>query len=370
MHMFKKVMFWFGFTLLNVSLLLTLVTLPVSTHLTNRESIKNWVSDPEILNGILETIPTFLSDAIEDGDAAELVQVGEQVIGIDKEQLIEASSDVLTTEYISGKLFPVIDGVYDWLEGETDSPEFDVVLSDRLTALAQSVSAPLTSELAKLPACPSNLTYTTSFNPIDTPCVPQGTDVSFIVNEFTRELTSNSSDIADISFSSDELELEEEILTAGPVVYNSVSRIPYVFGAMAVILSVAVVFLADSWKKGLTITSWIFIGLGLLTTASYWVLGKTDLFIKFNSEGDEYNIFTDKIAEPFARIVLGDIASTGLKLSLATVALGVGMWLVGHIHGKVTHEQKVSANKPPRKIKDTSPTERQEVRYINKIAKK
>ncbi|MBR9703567.1 hypothetical protein GOV10_05995, partial [Candidatus Woesearchaeota archaeon] len=82
------------------------------------------------------------------------------------------------------------------------------------------------------------------------------------------------------------------------------------------------------------------------------------------------NIFTEKIAEPFARVVLKDISSTGMKLSLATAALGAGIWLVGHIHHKVTHEQKTTGKKPSKKIKDTTPTERQESLYVNKISKK
>ncbi len=370
MHMFKVISFWFTFLLLNTALVLALVITPVSMHLTNRQSLKNWVSDPELLDGVLEVVPTLLSEAFEGEEEAGLVQISEDIIGVDMQQLVKAAEDVLTPAYLTEKIFPVIDGVYDWLEGATDSPEFNIVLSDRLTALADAVSGPLKSELAKLPACPSNLQYSPDFNPIEALCVPPGTDVSFIVDEFTRQLTA-SPEIADISFSSDDMEFDEELLTTAPTVYSGISNLPYIFGAMVLLLSAAFVLLAKSFKKGLNKLSWIFIVNGTFTGLSFWILGNTDIFIKINTSDGVNDLVEENILKPLLTAVLGDIARTGLLISLFAVAVGVVILLANYTHHKITHEQKESSKKPAKKKSpDSTPTERQETRYINKIAKK
>ncbi len=371
MHMLKKISFWFAFSLLNTALLLALVVTPVSTHLTNRESIKSWVSNPEVLDGVSEVVPTILSDAFEgDGNEVGLTQVSEQIIGVNLNELADASSDILTPEYITQKLYPVIDGVYDWLEGKTDSPEFNVVLSDKLTALADAVGGPLKSELAKLPACPSNLVYTPDFNPIEALCVPPGTDVNFIVDEFTRQITT-SPDIADISFSSDDMEFDEELLTTAPLVYSGASNLPYVFAGVALLFSVAVVLLSKSTRHGLRNLSWIYIGNGLLVALSFWILGNTDAFVNINSAEGISPVVADNLIEPFIKIVLSDIARTGLLISLSVAAIGAAILLALYTHHKIAHEQDENSKKTTKAKKETpAPTSRQEARYLNKIAKK
>lgn len=375
--MLKKIFFWFAFFLLNTALVLALVVTPVSTHLTNRESVKSWVSSPEILGGVSEIIPTLLSEAFEDEDGVGVSQISDEVIGVDLNQLAEAAGDVLTPDYMTEKLHPVIDGLYDWLEGETESPQFEVVLSDRITALADAVSGPLKSELAMLPQCPSNLQYSEDFNPIEAFCVPLGTDVESIVDEFTEQLTA-SDDIADISISSDDIEFDEDVLTLAPQVYSGISSLPYVFIGAVLLLSVALVLLAKSYGRGLNTLSWTFIGSGAVTAISFWILGKTDLFVNINSggQGGEVDeLVTEHIVEPLVKVVLGDIARTGLMISLFVVALGVIILLGNYTHHKITHEQKEETPKKPKPAKKTKadddvPTGRQEARYINKISKK
>jgi len=369
--MLKKISFWFAFFLLNTALLLALTVTPVSTHLTNRESIKSWVSNPEVLDGVAEVVPTILSDAFEgDGNEVGLTQVSEQIVGVNLNELTDASSDILTPEYITQKIYPVIDGVYDWLEGKTDSPEFNVVLSDRITALATAVSGPLKSELAKLPACPNNLVYTPDFNPIEALCVPPGTDVSFIVDEFTRQITT-SPEIADISFSSDDMELDEEVLAAGPNIYYVVKNLPYVYIGAVLLFSVALILLSESTLRGLRNLSWVFIGNGLLVALSFWILGNTDAFININSVEGISPAVADNLIEPFIKVVLSDIARTGLLISLSAATIGAAILLALYTHHKIAHEQDENSKKTTKTKKEISvPTSRQETRYLNKIGKK
>ncbi len=370
MHTFKTISFWFVLFLLSVSLVLALVTTPVSTRLTDRQSLKNWVSSPEVLEGVSEIVPTVLSEAFEDEEGIEISQFGDTVIAIDLDPLMASTSDVLTTEYLTTKLNPVIDGLYDWLEGKTDSPEFEIVLSDRLTALSDAISEPLKNELAKLPVCSNDFLYSSDFNPIEAVCVPSGVDAGFIVDEFTSQVTT-SPDIADISFSSDDLDLDEDILTAVPRFYSGVKNLPYAFAVAVALLSIAVVLLAKSFRRGLDRLSWVLMASGLLLALSFWILGSLKSFVSINAGDSISDLALEKIIEPLAVVVLGDIAQTGLLISLSVAAVGAVLLLSSYTHRKIRHEQKESSKITVKNnLDDASPTEQQETRYINKISKK
>ncbi len=363
MHVLKTIAHWVAIGFLSLWLVLALVVLPVSMHLTNRQSIKGWVGNTKLLEGISEVIPLFLAQTQEEdkenGDS--VIELLEQS-GIDTTVLTTASEDILTPEYVRQKLFPLIDGAYDWLEGDTPSPIFKIVLSDRLTALADNLSGPLTSELNKLPECPPGTPLDDEFNPIVAQCLPAGVDVNQLVNDFSSSLT-HFGDTPDIVISSDEIEWDEAVLETGPRIYSIVNNLPLYLGGLILVFSVLVVFLAKSISHGLKRVSWSFIINGALVGISFWLLGAID---QLTSVGDSEmpQSVVDNLIEPFIDIVIGEISKTGVMLSVISVAIGAAIWLAVLMHHKIVHSHDGYA-----KVRDTTPSEKSETKYINKISK-
>ena len=354
--MLKKILYWFSVFLLSLVLVLTLVIVPISTHLTNRQSVKNWVSNPELLDGAVNLLPALLAQGDDSGAGQEnLSQILEQN-SINEDEIIDALKTVITVEWLAEKFGIVIDGTYDWLEGKTPEPEFEVVFTDKLTAVATAITNPLKSELAKLPACPTNVTIE-DFNPFKEACVPLGVDIAALVDEYTSQLTSTS-DIADISISSDEIDFDEEMLTTAPSVFSAFETMPYVLLALLLLLSAAVVLLASSVKKGIRKLSWVFIINGAISALSFWILGKTSLLARSYEGSDIDPAVIENIIEPLASQVLGDVSSTGVILGLLVVSVGVLLWLSNFIHHKVSHEEQAQ-NKPDDEIKNPAPTQKQ-----------
>lgn len=365
MHALKSIAHWVAIGFLSLWLVLALVVLPVSMHLTNRQTIKSWVGDTQLLEGVSEIIPVFLAQTQEEEeegqDSDSLSQLLDQS-GIDTTVLADASEEVITPEYVRQKLFPVIDGIYDWLEGDTSSPIFDIVISDRLTALADNLSGPLTSELNKLPECPPGTPLDSEFNPIVAQCLPAGVVVDQAIDDFSKSLT-DFGDTPDIAISSDEMEWDEETLETVPKVYSVVNYLPLYLGGLILVFSVLVVVLAKSLPRGLKRVSWSFIINGALVGISFWLLGAIDQLTSVD-DSDMPQSLVDNLIEPFLEIVIGEIARTGVMISLISISIGAAIWLATFMHHKITHSHDGYA-----KVRDTTPSEKSETKYINKISK-
>lgn len=365
MHVFRIISFWLTFVFFSAFLVLSLVVPPVTTHITDREAVKSWVNNPEVLDGVGQVVPEIISEALDEGSS--LVQVSETPAGIDTDQLVDAAQEVLTPEYLAGKTDPIIDGIYTWLEGDTEEPEFEADLSDKLNTVIVALKAPLRSELAKLPVCPSDISHTDDFNLFETPCVPQDVDIDKIVNTFSEFITGSEAEI-DFTISSENIDFSEEVISYGPNVFAGLSAMPAFFMVMTILFGVAAVFLAVSRVKGLRKLSWSMILIGAITATGFWLISRID---NFNSEANEplEELIFEKVASPLLKAILADISSTGVLLSLFVVVLGIIILLATHVHKKV-HKEHQQHQKSVGKIKDTTPSERQESIYINKIADK
>lgn len=368
-NIFKSIAHWMAIGFLSLWLILALVVLPVSMHLTNRQTIKSWVGNTKLLEGVSEVVPIFLAQTQEEEEeegegednADSVTQLLEQS-GIDTTILTTASEDVITPEYVRQKLFPVIDGIYDWLEGETSSPVFSIVLSDRLTTLADNLSGPLTSELNKLPECPPGISLDSEFNPIIAQCLPVGIEVDQAIDDFSSSLT-DFGDTSDISISSDDMEWDEATLETGPRIYSMINNLPLYFGGLILVFSVLVVVLAKSLPRGLKRVSWTYIINGALAGISFWLLGAIDKFTVVDGS-DMPKSVVDNLIEPFIDIVIGEIVKTGVMLSLILISIGAAIWLATFMHHKIAHSHGSYA-----KVRDTTPSEKSETKYINKISK-
>ncbi len=363
MHVFKTIAHWVAIGFLSLWLVLALVVLPVSMHLTNRQTVKSWAGDTRLLEGVVEVIPIFLAQTQEEEeqDSASLSQLLDSS-GIDTTILTTASEDVITPEYLRQKLFPIIDGFYDWLEGETTSPVFDIILSDRLTVLADNLSGPLTSELNKLPTCPASSSLDSEFNPITAQCVPAEAEVDQLIDEFSNSLT-HFGDTPDIVISSDEMDWDQTTLEAVPRAYSVVNHLPLYLGGLILVFSVLIVVLSKSIKRGLKSLSWTFIVNGAVVGVSFWLLGAIDGLTSV-SDSEMPQSVIDNLINPFIDIVIDEIARTGVMMSLISVSIGAIIWLATYMHHKIAHSHPSYA-----KVRDTTPSEKSETKYINKISK-
>lgn len=83
-----------------------------------------------------------------------------------------------------------IDGVYSWLDGKTQTPKFEVNLSEPKNQFADKLSAYAFARLAEQPTC---FAVPTNLDPLTAGCKPPYTDLNVEQQKFKELLATNQS---------------------------------------------------------------------------------------------------------------------------------------------------------------------------------
>lgn len=334
--MFKKIALTLSLGLLTLFLSFSLSILPFTLKLTNRQTVKTWVGNDEFLKAVVQALPDMAAESQTDNaqtpdNLTQTLEAG----GLDTSILAPAAEEVFTSDYMREKLYPVIDGFYDWLEGKTESPQFSITFNDRLTSLADSISDPLSSELGKLPACPAGTVFDSQFDPLSAQCIPEGTNVNQIISDFSKEFTQSDNPLS-TAITSDDLQLDEETLDYGPKAYSAAQKLPLFFGIAILLFSLLSIASAATLESGLKKVSWSFIINGALMAVFFWALGSLDQLFSFDSS-DLSEAAINGIMKPLLNVVFSDISKTGMALSTISVGIGVAIYLANITHRKLSH---------------------------------
>ncbi len=153
-----------------VSLLFVVITLGVplwalSSVATSREAMRQIVLNPATFRLIKNSALTL-----------PLGEVGvDQQTAAEAEDVSSASIEPLIDRYFTedfhGRLVTgVIDGIYDWLEGKTTRPEFEVRISDNPAEFKQVAVDGFVTRYQTLPACAPGTVFATEYNALEADC--------------------------------------------------------------------------------------------------------------------------------------------------------------------------------------------------------
>jgi len=322
MHALKSFGRWISVTFMSLSLVAFLTLMPFWVHLTNRQAIKGWLESPQLD----EIIVDALGDSLAGGKSSGAVDTG---------ALTRAAKTVITPDYIGAKLSPAVDGVYDWLERKTDKPEFEILLSDKFTAVAEAISKPLASELNKLPACPADYRAPAGeFNLLQASCIPPGADVNALVEDFKTQFMHSAAEGGDIKITGDSLGLTPGAYREVPTLYGYFKILPFLMLGLALGFAGLAIALDDSKYRGVKRVAQSFIAAGLMSAAGFWLVGRADYALRKAHFGGFYGASFAEALAAFMKLVLGDIGRTGIIAGLAAAAFGAALWGGAHTYRK------------------------------------
>ncbi|HXY17878.1 MAG TPA: hypothetical protein VEH48_00465, partial [Candidatus Nitrosopolaris sp.] len=84
-----------------------------------------------------------------------------------------AAGQTFTPQLVQQNTEATIDGVYDWLDGKTPLPDFQIDLTNTKTAFAANVAKAAQQQLQALPVC-SSAASAENFDPLTASCLPPG----------------------------------------------------------------------------------------------------------------------------------------------------------------------------------------------------
>lgn len=236
------------FNLICVGLLL----IAVSQVLTSREQVKilatnkatySAITKTLVQNGLGNTTQNVLDNSQQTPDNQALQKIIEKYLG---------------TQNYSRIATNIIDSTYDWLEGKTEQPKFNVSFASNQAEFQQFITTVFTERYTSLPPCDSTIDLTT-YNPLEATCKPEGYDEAAVqafvsdqaeapeLAEFYKNASLNST----LVFG----EINSATTSQARGWYNFLKIIPIIFSILLALFVALIFLICFNWRKGLKVTA-------------------------------------------------------------------------------------------------------------------
>jgi hypothetical protein len=320
------------------------ILLAVSTNVTNRDVVKSWPVDSGAYQNLTPNLLELVEQGDENGQEEDLRTIIEAG-GLN----IDGVEQVITTEfsptYWQEKFEGVIDPTYDWLSGQGELA-FTVSLADKEDSFVSAIEGELGRQFTAFPVCQVS-DIPREFDALKADCLPPGISATQAARIFGDELQGEDSLFADATFTSADLDLSQDVKENAPRIFGHLSNLGwYVLGSL--LLLGAIIILTDKNPlRGMRRVGQSLFSAGILTWIGFFLtqrFGTSQITV----EGDavQERVARDVLV-PLMKEALGDVAGTGLWISLSIIITGIVIWLSAYFWHKVHHHPDQSANRPP-----------------------
>lgn len=279
LNIFRWILSIFFILILSILIIAGIPLASLSKVITNPESIKSWLSKGKVYEN--------LADIIIDQISLESMADLPEFINLEnKEELKNVFIKIFPAAWIQTNVESAIDGGYEWLEGKTDLPYFEIDFSENKDTMLDEIVNYFTSSLETLPTCTeaemlSMQNEGKDFNPIDATCLPPGFDKNNL-GEIEKELENKLN----------EIEIYEkgkirstEFITIDSVITQNVQKVYEIFKNLPVIITFSIIVISlilFITIPGLS-TSFLIVGIIWVVGSSILLFGSFFLQNRFDS---------------------------------------------------------------------------------------
>lgn len=173
-----------------------------------------------------------------------------------------------------------IDGVYAWLAGQTDVPQFSIDLTESKDALVEGVAAYAVARTNQLPACTLQQLQTLNLETdlLSLPCLPPGVSSAQVGQQFSQQL------LKDADFLQDPVITHESLKTADgkqfgqdlqqiPAAYQAAQTAQWILLVVTIVLAGTLIFLRRDRVAGVRHVAWALVATStflIIALIGYW----------------------------------------------------------------------------------------------------
>jgi hypothetical protein len=275
-------------------------------------------------------------------------------VPIDDPEVQAAIKNALPPEFLERTSEQAIDGIFGWLQGKTETPQFAIDLNEAKQRLANSVADTAYNRASTLPVCTTEQLQQLNPSDIDVfslPCLPPNINLQAERDKLVDQITSGGEFLEDTTISADDLPKENgetafDRASMVPTVYQWLVRTPWILGGLALLFGAGLVWLHDERRRGI----WL---VGRATLATGAVLLISALIVNYLT--GQINL---KDGEPIQTALvdlarnLSDLTNAVLiKFGVVYVVVGSAIMLGIHFTKPKTLDQS------PVKENDTTPVD-------------
>ncbi|MEM6997291.1 MAG: hypothetical protein AAF413_00085 [Patescibacteria group bacterium] len=324
MRYIKGFLLWVGTLTLAGSYTLFAVSFTANSTIGNQETVVGWLDESDTYQNAIDAIGSIDIETSEEG--GEGVEIDEKVA-------LRAAQQALDSSDVRAWSNSVISGVFAWLEGEADRPEFTINLGDTKTSFADALYNELLNEYENLPECTEEKVQEARRDPIGASCQSSLANYELAASQIRSDILNNDDFLGESVYTVDSLnrEGEEPIyeqLDSLPALYGVSQKLPLIFIAIAAASSVVIVFASGNRSLGLRrlsgrlITSAVggAVATGMFIVATMLILRS----IGSNAEGEAANI----ILEPLASVIVKDLIKYAVIVTVTALLLAIGLRII------------------------------------------
>lgn len=219
---------------------------------------------------------------------------GETTIPLDNPEVQKIIKNAFPAELLETSTETFIDGIYAWLEGDTNTPEYTVDFTQARQNLANSLSAYAFNRLSSQPVCfaiPENI------DPFTAGCQPPYTDLSVEQKKLADAIAGEEGFLPKAIFTEQDLPKDQsgeriyEKFSYAPKAYQWSKLFPWLLAGVLVLLAISSVLLHRSRRRGFQQLGYILTGSGialLMTPILFtYVLPRFSDSLQFQAAGND-----------------------------------------------------------------------------------
>lgn len=369
MNVLRKIALFVFSLLLFIALPLHTLAWTTKQSLMDRAVMLNWLKEGKVYDNIADTAAQLAEDSLTKKDESQTIEGENQDGGgrmPNSATLIKAAKIALPPNVLQENVEAVINSMYDWLEGKTNTIVLNLDLSAEKKAFIDALGNEAITRAASLPTCTAE--QVGDFDPLSSDCIPSGTNVAAQAEKIKSELASSKDFLADTNITSADLTVGEEgskklisdEFNALPKNFKNAQSSALAMTISLVILGILIFFLGKTRRSGLKINAWLFglAGAWALLLGLVFKLGNSSL-VSMIVKNSDASIGSSAIAALLAQIT-GTLFKWHMIIGIAYASITVTCILGIKITGK---------NKEP-KATDTSLEEKPQAQQPQPIKPK
>ena len=178
-------------------------------------------------------------------------------ISFDDPAMQDAVKKALPTSFLESTANGVIDGLFGWLEGKTNTPVFTIDLTESKKQLAVGIGEVAYQKALALPVCTTTQLRTINLSGLDLnnlPCLPPGINLQTERDKFVETAINSKDFLPDTTITNEDLSKTDgktvfDQANNVPPVYQWLVKLPYILGVIGILAGLGVVFLHDERRR-------------------------------------------------------------------------------------------------------------------------
>ena len=280
---YNKLMIWVrkGFVhLLSLVLLVSLVggaaAVSAKINLTHPKKLETWLSQGNFYSSVVTNVVHNTQQSASNDTGAGRVSLSDPTFQ-------QAVRSVFTPQLMQQYTNTILNSNYAWLEGKTASPQFTIDLTSAKHKLAQQVGQTVETRLTGLNLCSgaqlAQLQATLNSDPLSIPCQLPTLSPQAAGTQATAQINGSGDFLNNPVITAQALNPNGsnggrpyyQRLSAAPKLYKWGQRLPWIYGGLALLSMLGIVFIAPKRRRGLRRVGIVVLEAGIILVAAKFV---------------------------------------------------------------------------------------------------